>query len=352
MYFIRGFAYLLYVVCIFFCILISSYIKKRFFNKKGIQHNSKSQLFISAIFVFLSFLFQPIPDALFYELNQYIYKNTLLEKNNIIAGIEAPLILLSSFKKSDYSIDSNLDNIKEYHSNHSENQNYINFKDNRITTIESTPLEERVLIPEWSMFPNVNMEAIDIYNIEKAKKNSEEVSSPFFAKHSEKEKLLEELKIEILKNPLVGDMVVQGLLKSNIKNTSLKRFAKMMKKSFKLPNDDKKRGISKLYSAYTFSDKKYGIFVTDEYRKYAEEICKELDLFIIYGTGSFVPKYYYGLNLSVTYQFVRTEKKDWDSNKKIKCLILFRKVNNKMTSVIGFDLSDKGMLIFESVSQF
>lgn len=221
----------------------------------------------------------------------------------------------------------------------------------------SLPASERILTPEDTRYPNVNMEAVStegssaqVSGYQGAKRSTVAVTFPFEGISSEE--LFVELEHEILRNPLVGDMIARGLTEEGSgvakEEVWLQDFVNLCDQAYELPYDDENSGMGFWLAAYKFSDGERGIYVSDEYRKYAEKICVFLEGFVNYGVHTFKAKACYSRNLAVDFGNRRTEISK-DGEVELPGLVLYKPDDEgQVNCVIGFDLNDKGMLIYDA----
>lgn len=99
-------------------------------------------------------------------------------------------------------------------------------------------------------------------------------------------------------------------------------------------------GLQKWLVAYKFPDNQVGVYVTNEYRTYAEQICKLLETFDNYGVARISPiAYYYSLNFMESSDRTRkrnNQSEDWLT----EALVLYKNYADGICAV-GFDLDDK-----------
>lgn len=230
----------------------------------------------------------------------------------------------------------------------------LNIGRNRLVYHPYIPVKNRVLTPENTLYPDIDMESIDdllnsggnnYRGYQGATRRSVCVTYAFESPTSDPDGLYEELKIEILKNPLVGDMIVQGLAYSypEFENEPL------MKDFLTACNDaysrsEEPHGLDSWLTCYKFKDGEKAIFVTDEYRRYAEALCQLLDKFTNYGVHNFDAKAYYDRSFSVL-EYSRTNLvKETFS---LPALVLYKSDDNgKIICAIGFDLDGKDLFIY------
>ena len=154
------------------------------------------------------------------------------------------------------------------------------------------PVEGRITLPKESNYKDVSMMAYDYvmtglgyadrgYGGKKTS-NSMAVARPFVSRDEDDlDSFINEIKTQILKDPVFAHMILQGLgFKYNKvleKNKDLFQFYQMYKKAFPEANNgvsvDEIEGLNYCLRAYEFPDEEKGIFVTKEYRIFAEKLC-------------------------------------------------------------------------------
>ena len=224
--------------------------------------------------------------------------------------------------------------------------------DNRIFIESQDVLDRRVLVPEQSLYSDIDMLAIQ--QINRDVPSWDAVTSEFTTDESDKEGLINELEAEILKNPLVGDMIAQGLnvlIRNNIQSNPLygntgdewiDSFYEQNEKEYK----DNGTGLNRWIKTYTFEDGNIGTYVTDEYRIYAEHICEYLNSLSNYGVRELVPEIRYYRNHKAGLNGLRAVHKYEDEEKSIKALVLGFPGQIDEGHIIGFALEDKSLLIY------
>ena len=256
---------------------------------------------------------------------------------------------------------------KELEVNKSESKDNVNIDESKtdeisdnankvLQSILNKPLEERYPIPTESIFPDINMALIDVsrYNNQLTgykgrMRMPDSVTFPFESEKNDKEGLLYELKQEIVKNPLLGDMVAQGLIdvEPNIEKTNpwITDFITETNDAFNRNHSDEKFGFERWIHGYKFPDGQVGYYVDDRYRLYAEKICLLLDKYNNEGVQIIHPIEYYH-RYPFFYSESRTFKADADSSSddwKIEALVLHKEIDGNSYD-IGFDLDDKAFL--------
>ena len=208
----------------------------------------------------------------------------------------------------------------------------------------TVPLEDRVPVPEWSIFPSENMVAIDVYEsslntggYDGTSISSSVVTYAFTSEKDDSIGLLSELETEILHNPLVGDMIAQELVLHYPEEEWLQEFIDKTNVAFD-PSYDEIKGLSIWYIGIHFPDEQEGIYVTDEYRSYAEQLCQYLKTFENLGVKKQVISAYYDSGVP-SYRFMRTVK--FEDDFALDALIL-----RKGSVTIGFNLNDKGLFVY------
>lgn len=234
----------------------------------------------------------------------------------------------------------------------------VNNDKNTIKYDESIPVSDRALIPEGSLYPDINMEAFNMFDgfgasipgYQGAQRTSDAVTYPFTKSAMNSKELLTELEYEILKNPVVGDMIARGILEeyNEIINEEpwIKDFVDTSNEAYATyDNHNNSSGFYYWMAGYEFPDDKTGIYVTNEYRKYAESLCRLLETFINYGVHTFTAEKGYVGNLAVEGNR-RAEILDCELT--YPALILY-KINEdeEVVCVIGFDLNDKGLFLYD-----
>lgn len=229
---------------------------------------------------------------------------------------------------------------------------------NSLVYHSAIPLENRACVPENSLYPDVTMETVLSLTSGfpstpgyqgKRRDFSGGVTYAFTAPVSDPSGLYEELKLEILKNPLVGDMIIQCLAEvypDFEAKSSMKEFLFACNNAF--IRSETPTGMEAWLTGYEFPDGQIGIYVTNSYRLYAETICQFLDTCTNYGVQELPYMAYYSRNLSVTYDNMRTEA--ITITKKplaISALVLYKTDDSgNVVFTIGFDLDDKGLLLY------
>lgn len=223
---------------------------------------------------------------------------------------------------------------------------------NRIFIESQDILDRRVLVPEQSLYGDIDMLAIQ--QINRNVPSWEAITSEFTTDENDKEGLINELEAEILKNPLVGDMIAQGLnvlIRNNIQSNPLygntgdewiDSFYEQNEKEY----EDNGTGLNRWIKTYTFEDGNIGTYVTDEYRIYAEHICEYLNSLSNYGVRELVPEIRYYRNHKAGLNGLRAVHKYEDEEKSIKALVLGFPGQIDEGHIIGFALEDKSLLIY------
>lgn len=178
---------------------------------------------------------------------------------------------------------------------------------------------------------------------------SDAVSMPF--KDKSEKALYEELKDEILRNPVLGDMVARGLssLKADGKtvvewNPWIKDFIGKTDQAMKLDLIQKPRGME-IWLTCTGDGT---ILVTEKYFRYAAGLDAILDRLVKVGIDNPKSVENYCLPLVVLASNTRTEKADYQEDKEAFILKYVRK-DGKVEFIIGFNLKDKRIEIFEDI---
>lgn len=222
----------------------------------------------------------------------------------------------------------------------------------------SVPVSERALIPENSLYPDINMEAISTlsgsgrYDGYDGKSRASDCVTYAFTKSTiDSTGLFNELECEILKNPIVGDMVARGIVNEYneivVKEPWIQEFITITEKAYALPDDAMFRGLDCWVTGYKFTDEEMGLFVTNEYRKYAELLCQLLESFTNYGVHTFESKIICATNIVGDVSKRRVTIRA--GSPKTPALILYKiDENEKIVCVIGFDLDDKSLFTYSS----
>lgn len=223
---------------------------------------------------------------------------------------------------------------------------------NNIIYDKDIPLADRVLVPDGSLYPDIDMQSVPFLEsrgvqspgYQGGERSSDSVTYAFTAPMDDPAGLYEELKIEILKNPVVGDMIVQGLadVYPNFETIpSMKEFLDACNDAF--DRSDEPRGMDVWLSAYRFPDEQVGIYVTNSYRLYAEKICQILDGFTNYGVKELAStKTYTNASFAI---YMRTSVHEFSY--KTPALVLYKADDEgNVICAMGFDLNDKGLLIY------
>ena len=100
---------------------------------------------------------------------------------------------------------------------------------------------------------------------------------------------------------------------------------------------DEEKGISIWYAAYQFSDGQYGAYVTDEYRSYAEKLCKFLEGFDNLGVQKKQIRSYYMSYPDPFYSSMRTHLTTGEFMAQVLVL-------EDDEYQLWFDLNDKGIV--------
>jgi len=214
-------------------------------------------------------------------------------------------------------------------------------------------VDRKTKIPVNSDYPDVSMEVKKTsffhWHINNEKHSSGGlVSDPFVSSVDDPSGLYQEIKVEILRNPVFGDMIARGLAEDSKmfpdNNPWLNEFIQKTDQFFKVEINSKEAiGMDKwLMAAEDEPDKWY---VNVEYRTYAEKICKLLDEFSIVGIDKFTSDGYWG----VYYPIPSHSRADfYESETNLEAFILCKKATNgDIISILGFDLRDKGLLHYK-----
>ena len=227
----------------------------------------------------------------------------------------------------------------------------------------ATPVSERVLVPDESAYQEITMEARDVFGSGSVSTRGyhgrgaagDSVVSAFTAEKNDRQALIYELKAEILQDPLIGDMIVQGLStyypEILERYEKVKQFCEKSEAAYNLPDDSEGQGLMAWMVAYRFRDGEDGAFVTDAYRLYAEEICKMIDDFDCIGVIGIQPEAGYVSNMRLfDYKHYRTivgQEFIPYNGPDIEALafVLHENDGNELCR-IAFDLDDKGLFIY------
>lgn len=232
---------------------------------------------------------------------------------------------------------------------------------NNLVYHSAIPLENRACAPENSLYPDVTMEMV--LSLEaglpatpgyqgRSRGYAGGVTYAFTAPTSDPEGLYEELKLEVLKNPLVGDMIIRGLAEvySDFDSKALlKEFLTACNDAFNRSNAP--TGMEAWATGYKFPDEQTGFYVTNSYRFYAEALCQFLDTCTNYGVQQFACEAYYDRTSAVTYNALRTKvnpsSSSHSSSSSLPALVLYKTDDSgNVAFAIGFDLDDKDLLIY------
>lgn len=191
----------------------------------------------------------------------------------------------------------NLSNKQSKNENKDEDKNESKKNQKNTTTVKvngkDVEFDNETKIPTNSKYPNVSMELKDTsFKRETSKEmigmyddNSGFVSDPIVSAKNNKGNILKEIKKELLRNPVVRDMVARGLLYDTywFKDNEpwLNEFVEKSNSYFEKDlnsNLNSPQGLT----GY-FKNEKKKCYVTLEYRMYAEKLCDLLDKFQNYG---------------------------------------------------------------------
>ena len=185
---------------------------------------------------------------------------------------------------------------------------------------------------------------------------SDAVSFPFFAATDNPDALYEELLEEVMRNPVVGDMAIRGLMNIRLStgktigelNPWMGEFVSKMDAAMAVPAGQHPRGNEYWLTKKANSEGVLlnGIYVTQEYRNYASLTCILLDRLINKGVETKESSENWVLNYTSEGALVRTDKADYQENKAALILTYLRK-NDTAEFVIGFNLLDKRLEKFD-----
>ena len=226
---------------------------------------------------------------------------------------------------------------------------------NRILYYSNAPLEKRALVPDGSRYPDVTMEAVLSADVVRSSTLGYDGESrgylggatyAFTAPVSDPDGLYEELVAEILKNPVVGDMIVRGLADvypGFEEEPALSSFLTACNDAFE--GGQEREGMNAWVAGYQFADGQEQFYVTDSYRMYAESLCQVLDTFTNYGVREFTCDAFYTLRIVALTAEMRTDP--MMDSLMVPALVLY-KTNDSgdVVCVVGFDLNDKGLLLY------
>ena len=157
------------------------------------------------------------------------------------------------------------------------------FKNSYVVMNSEGPLEMRVLPPDSARHPEIDMLCSELTNREGIPWTAVSTS----LSSNDPDKMLIEIEEEILRNPLFGDMVLQGFATIEdfsenevfSDNPGSKSWAEAIYREFQkaYANGESGEGLSHWVVTYKFDDGLVGTYVTDEYRRYAEYICQHLE---------------------------------------------------------------------------
>lgn len=211
------------------------------------------------------------------------------------------------------------------------------------------PLETRVQIPETSLYPEVDMMAAEM--TDRGNLPWDAISTAFIS--NDPKEMVEELELDILKNPLVGDMVVQGF--GIIENYSTdmytdymgsKSWTEAIYREFHGTWANGRLGLSHWLATYEFDDGMVGTYVTDDYRRYAELICQHLDSYYILGFAQEKAEMEYRRSYALTIDDLRAIP---FSDGEVRKALVFSKYDDSKNPIdmIGFAVKDKSLIIYE-----
>ena len=216
-------------------------------------------------------------------------------------------------------------------------------------------IDRKTKIPVDSDYPNISMEAkmTSIFDTHVDQDNYigyDIISDPFISDVDNIEGLYQEVKEEILRNPVYGDMIARGLVyDSNWFSDNILWLNDFIEKSDSFYNmkksSDKSVGVEKWLMMNEYDPDKY--YVNVDYRIYAEKICQLLDGFTCLGVYSYAIDGYWSLNIDFG-SHKRAIYMESKSDAKDEALILCKKTTNgTVISILGFDLRDKGLLHYK-----
>lgn len=167
----------------------------------------------------------------------------------------------------------------------------------------------------------------------------------------ELESMFTELEEEIFRNPVVGDMIIQGLIDRKIAkdktvgddNPWMAEFLAKLNEARKKASGEHPRGLEIWLET---RDASGTIYVTKEYRRYAAGVCTLLERMIPDGVKTKKSSENYRLNSSSEGSLVRAEKADYEE-KEPSLILLYRDKNGKVRLRIGFNLLDKRLELFK-----
>lgn len=217
-------------------------------------------------------------------------------------------------------------------------------------------------IPINSDYPNITMEAKTTSFFSSHKHNedikaSDIVSDPFISSIDDLDGLYQEIKEEILRNPVYGDMIARGLVNdSNWFSDNLPWLNDFINKTNqffereeinieKILEEPVERPIGMAGWLMESEDEPEKWYVNVEYRLYAEKICNLLDKFTILGVHKYTSDGYWYLYVMFP-SSARTSYQETET--KLDAFILCMKASSEIKiSILGFDLQDKGLLHYK-----
>lgn len=212
---------------------------------------------------------------------------------------------------------------------------------NRLYTDPSIPVGNRALVPEGSLFPDITMETNFTEEVLPRTGGGNSLVSPFEAPADDPDGLWAELKLEILRDPIVGDMIAQGLAMGCPgweDEPFLAEFLAASNDAF--PSGAMGDGLYTWVRGYDFPDEQTGYYVTDNYRTCAEALCQFLDGFEVLGVKEIAAHTYFDRGFGVM-ECMRARPTEGAT------LELPALVARKGDFVMGFDLNDKGLLLYD-----
>ena len=230
--------------------------------------------------------------------------------------------------------------------------NVQEYKNSYVVMNSEGPLEIRVLPPDSSRYPEIDMLCPELTNRGDIPWTA--VSTTLSS--NDPDKMLIEIEEEILKNPLFGDMVLQGFAtiedfsESDMfsDNSGSKSWAEAIYREFQkvYANRESGEGLSHWIVTYKFDDGLIGTYVTDEYRRYAEYICQHLEGYTVLGIAKQKPEIEYHRSYALKRSDLRAMP--YHDGETVDALVLSRYAdNNNPMYMMGFALDDKRLIIYE-----